>query len=532
MLKAKFGKAALLVVLLCAIIIAGLLLIKLMQSEPANTGNTTVLNKPENVSVNPGIVRGTYSLGANVQWKEIPDAVFSEPKAENGGIDTFTVDASRTYQEYQGMGISLDETSISNIWKIQSQDQREALIKKLVDPKDGAGFNLFRITIGSPDCIEHLPFWSYDELPEGVTEDWDLKYFSIEKDKKFHIIDTIKLIQKYNPNAVFYASAWSAPAWMKTENKFTGVVGPVPGNSSAFYQKNKLRDDCINVFARYYVKFLQAYEAEGINIRAITMLNEPGIDVVYPAMDISIEQQKKLAKEIKSEFSKAGLKTELWAHDFNWWDWKYSDPNTKNYHRIFEDADTLSAIDALAFHTYWGEPSTMALASLEYNKPVHITETNTFVPGTIVSWFNNYMSSYAGWCTITDQNGGTLHWTNERNNDIDWTTVNPSWKDRLIVVNTSEQLASFTFGFYGLGQFSKYLTNGTQDREGAVRINSETALRGFSGVAFKNPDGEIVLVLINNVGEKTIRLVMDGSEAVVKVPQGTVTLRWYPVNGQ
>lgn len=95
-----------------------------------------------------------------------------------------------------------------------------------------------------------------------------------------------------------------------------------------------------------------------------------------------------------------------------------------------------------------------------------------------------------------------------------------------------EQSASFSFGFYGLGQFSKYLTNGTPGRKGAVRVYSETTLRGFSGVAFKNPDGEIVLVLINNVGEKTIRLVMDGSEAVVKVPQGTVTLRWYPVTDQ
>ena len=76
-----------------------------------------------------------------------------------------------------------------------------------------------RLTIGSPALIEHLPFWSEDDLPAGVTEDFGLKHFSVQRDLDLHIIDTIKLIQRYNPHATFFASAWSAPAWMKTNNR-------------------------------------------------------------------------------------------------------------------------------------------------------------------------------------------------------------------------------------------------------------------------------------------------------------------------
>ncbi len=92
------------------------------------------------------------------------------------------------------------------------------------------------------------------------------------------------------------------------------------------------------MFARYYVKYLQAYAKHGIQVDALTLLNEPGIDVVYPAMDISVEQQQKLAVAIKREVQARRLGTELYVHDFNFWDWR--DPNsteTKNYYRILND---------------------------------------------------------------------------------------------------------------------------------------------------------------------------------------------------
>lgn len=328
---------------------------------------------------------------------------------------------------------------------------------------------------------------------------------------------------------------------MTTSNTFTGYVLPSPGGGT--YQASKLRDECINVFAKYYVKFIQAYAEQGIDIFSITLLNEPGMDVVYPAMDISIEQQQKLALEIKKEFALAGLDTELWAHDFNFYDWR--DPGstqTKNYYRVFKDSndgsikgnDVLNAMDGIAFHPYWGSSSVMKDAALEFaGKSIHLTETNIFGSNTIIDYFKEYMNSYTGWVAITDQNGGTLHWTEERNNNLDWTKVNPRWPNRLITTNHNTGVVSYNSNFYTWGQFSKYLDQGAGKREGAVRVSSSGTQSNVSNVTFQNPDGEMVMIVRNGntggSGARTVKVSFMGKAFVQTLPAGsTATLRWYP----
>jgi glucosylceramidase len=413
---------------------------------------------------------------------------------------------------------------VSNLWKL-TPAQRDQAIRQLVDPVHGAGLNRFRLTIGSPDLIEHLPFWSYDDLPAGVTDDWNLRYFSIQRDIDLHIVDTARLIRKYNPHATFFASAWSAPAWMKTNNRFLGEVALKPGSTTDYYQVGKLRDDAIDVFARYYVKYIQAYARQGIGVDALTLLNEPGIDVVYPAMDISVDQQQKLSVAIKHELGRAHLRTDLYVHDFNFWDWK--DPNsteTKNYYRIFDDPKALKAADAIAFHPYWGDPTVMRDAYETYHKPVHLTETSDLSPATILSDFRLDASSYVFWAQTTDQNGGTLHWTPLRDNNVDWDQVAATthWTDRLVTVNTDTRTYSVRDELFPIGQFAKYL-NPTD-----VRVESSATTGGISNVVYTDPHDNWTAVLGNaNATDATVRVVLAGKTFTVTVPAGSyATYRW------
>ncbi|MFC0625359.1 carbohydrate-binding protein [Kribbella deserti] len=471
-------------------------------------------------------VTGTYSSGPAQAWQPLPTTYVTDGTSDGaGGVDaTVVIDPSALRQRYTGIGFSLDETSVSNLWKL-TPAERDRAIRLLVDPKTGAGFERFRLTIGSPDLIEHLPFWSYDELPAGVTEDFGLKYFSIERDVDAHIIDTVKLIQRYNPRATFLASAWSAPAWMKTNNRFTGEVALLPGSTTAYYQVGKLRDDCIDVFARYYVKFLQAYAKLGVKVDALTLLNEPGIDVVYPAMDISIDQQKKLAVAIKRAVERAGLRTELYVHDFNFYDWR--DPNstqTKNYHRIFDDPQTRRAADAIAFHPYWGDPKVMRDAYEQTGKPVHMTETNILSPATILEYFRLDASSYVMWAQATDQDGGTLHWTPSKDNNIDWAEVGRTmkWPNRLVKVNTTTQTFTVRDELYAMGQFAKYV--GPEH----VRVESSATVNGVSNVIFKDRGDRFVAILANsNATPTTVRVVLGGESFKTTVPANSfATYRW------
>ena len=471
-----------------------------------------------------GVVTGTYSTGT-AHWQSLP-AVRVTGDAKTQADATVVIDPAQTRQRYEGVGFSLDETAVSNLWKL-TPAQRDQAIRLLVDPKAGAGLDRFRLTIGSPDLIEHLPFWSEDELPAGVSADWDLKYFSIQHDIDLHVIDTIKLIQRYNPHATFFASAWSAPAWMKTNNKFLGEVALKPGSTTDYYQVGKLRDDCIDVFARYYAKFVQAYARQGIHVDALTLLNEPGIDVVYPAMDISIPQQQKLAVAMDRTFAASRLDTKLYVHDFNFWDWH--DPNstaTKNYYHIFDDPQVRQAADAIAFHPYWGDPTVMRDAYLQFGKPVEMTETSDLSPATILSYFRLDVGSYVLWAQTTDQDGGTLHWTPLRDNNVDWDQIaaTTKWPDRLVTVNTVTQQFSVRDELYQLGQFARYL----DPRD--VRVESSATSNGIGNVVYRDPDGNYVAILGNGNGtDTTVRVTLAGRSFVEKVPaHAYATLRWRP----
>ncbi|GAA2336272.1 carbohydrate-binding protein [Dactylosporangium salmoneum] len=465
------------------------------------------------------VVTGTYSTGAAAAWKPLPTVRVGDNAAAAADV-TVVVDPSQARQQYAGIGFSLDETSVSNLWKLTPQ-QREDAVRLLVDPRTGAGLSRFRLTIGSPDLIEHLPFWSEDDLPAGVADDFGLKYFSIQRDVDLHIVDTIKLIQKYNPKATFFASAWSAPAWMKTNNKFLGEVALKPGSSSDYYQAGKLRDDCIDVFARYYAKFVDAYARKGIHVDALTLLNEPGMDVVYPAMDISVEQQQKLAVAMQKYLPRD---VDVYVHDFNFWDWK--DPNstaTKNYYRIMNDPAARKAADAIAFHPYWGDPTVMRDAYETYGKPVHMTETSDLSPATILSYFRLDASSYVMWAQTTDQDGGTLHWTPLRDNNVDWNQVaaTTKWPDRLVKVDTNARTFTVRDELYTMGQFAKYLT------PRHTRVESSATAGGVGNVVYRDGDDFVAVVGNANAAPRTVRVVLAGRQFVETIPAGAyATLRW------
>ncbi|MFC4998957.1 carbohydrate-binding protein [Dactylosporangium cerinum] len=468
------------------------------------------------------LVTGTYSTGA-AHWQPLPDARIGAG-ADTRADATVVVDPSRPRQSYTGIGFSIDETTVSNLWKLTPQ-QREDAVRLLVDPRTGAGLDRFRLTIGSPDLIEHLPFWSYDDLPAGVTEDLDLRHFSIQRDIDLHIVDTVKLIQKYNPRATFLASAWSAPAWMKTNNRFLGEVALKPGSTTEYYQVGKLRDDRIDVFARYYVKYVQAYARLGIRVDALTLLNEPGMDVVYPAMDISVEQQQKLSVAIDRELRRARLDVDLYIHDFNFYDWR--DPNstaTKNYYRVLNDPAAARAADAIAFHPYWGDPTVMRDAYEQTGKPVHLTETSDLSPATVLADFRLDASSYILWAQATDQDGGTLHWTPARDNNVDWDEVarTTKWPDRLVKVDTTARTFTVRDELYQLGQFSRYLT------PAHVRVASSGTADGISNVVYRDQHDGYVAVIGNALDvDRTVRVVLAGRSFVATVPaHAYATYRW------
>lgn len=167
-----------------------------------------------------------------------------------------TVNPGIAFQTHLGMGGAFTESAALN-WQALSEGARDRVLRAyFAPPADGGhGYNLGRVPIGGCDFALD-PYAHVDGQADP-----SLRTFSIERDRR-HIIPLIRAAQAISVEPLrLVASPWSPPAWMKTNgHRLHGGA---------------LREDCRDAWALYFVKFIQAYEDEGIPIWAVTPQNEP-----------------------------------------------------------------------------------------------------------------------------------------------------------------------------------------------------------------------------------------------------------------
>ena len=415
---------------------------------------------------------------------------------------TIHVDSQKTHQTILGLGTSLEETSIDAISRNHDDAQIKAILKALIDPKTGLGMSLFRITIGTSDfsdarAVTTNPkgFYTYRDRPEDT--------FSIENDRKLHILHVLKLALEVSRETGqpirFFASAWSPPGWMKDSGSLIG---------------GKLLTEKIPDYARYLRQFVQAYRAEGIPIYAVTTNNEHYFaPAQYPGCAFDAHQEALLADAIGKEFKAAGLDTRIWILDHNFDIWKQAAKTLAELKANYPVG--YAAVDGTAFHLYGGKPLAMSrLAEAFPDKTIQFTEGATW--GTagmnmIAQIFRNDSSSYVSWVTMTMQSSET---------HIQGTySKPPALSPVLLIKKDGPGPDWYTIPEYNLyGQFMRFV------RPGAVRIESDPGSEDtVTDVAFKNPDGTIVIVAINqNEWTEDLRFLVDGSQLAASLPPSTV----------
>ena len=201
------------------------------------------------------------------------------------------VDLNDRRQTIDGFGNSITESSVF-VLACLTPEQRHAVLEEMYG-EQGANFTASRTVVGSSD-FTLKGHYSYDD----VAGDKALKHFSMAvhqdgfskeeypqiKDESYdmwqciHEIAAIKASQE-DSEWRLVASPWTAPAWMKDNKQF-------------FDKKNRyggaLLPKYYDAFARYYIKYLQAYRSSGIEFWAITPENEPmGNDGSWESMHLS-----------------------------------------------------------------------------------------------------------------------------------------------------------------------------------------------------------------------------------------------------
>ena len=133
----------------------------------------------------------------------------------NGNWDV-EVDLDKPLQTIDGFGVCLSELGWDSLSALNEAD-REAILEELFAPGVGANFNSCRMPIGANDFSRD--WYSYDEVPD----DFALEHFSISRDLEL-LVPFIKSALRYQPNLKLWASPWSPPTWMGTQQALCGQV--------------------------------------------------------------------------------------------------------------------------------------------------------------------------------------------------------------------------------------------------------------------------------------------------------------------
>jgi glucosylceramidase len=380
-----------------------------------------------------------------------------------------TVNAAKKYQTIDGFGASLTDSSAWLLYTKLTPEQRKQTMTDLFDPKQGIGLNFLRQPMGASDLA--LNDYSYDDMPAGQT-DPELKHFSVDHDNAY-ILPLLREALAINPQIKVMATPWSPPGWMKTTDSLIGGT---------------LKADAYAPLAQYFVKFIQAYQSAGVPMYAITTQNEALFTPKdYPGMLFPPEAQAKFLREnLGPALEAADLHPKVMVYDHNWDHAEY--PTT-----VLNDPAAAKYAAGVAWHCYGGNVEAQSKVHEQFpEKDVWETECSG---GTwqqekalqaeawlIIESTRNWAKSVILWNMALDQHNGP-------------NTGGCHTCRGVVTVDTSKTPAIVTKNgdYYALGHATKFL------RAGAMRIDSNNfENEKLLNVAFQNPDGSVVLMVLNN----------------------------------
>ncbi len=457
--------------------------------------------KEEEMEVQPeeGTVRVILTTAdGNTRLRELDNKLpFTNTPASGA---TITLNEAVTLQTIEGFGGALTGSAAALL-----QNNTQAL--NALFGAEGARLSYTRLTVGASDFNKNGSY-TYNDIVEA--EDINLENFSISEDFTSNnpVVPVAKSIITINPNMGFLASPWTAPAWMKGNRSFNG------GSLLPRYYSS---------YANYLVKYLEAYNAEGVGINTITVQNEPLFETnAYPTMKMSaLEQAAFIGMHFGPALEATNLSTEIIGYDHNFREAEDPDfPIT-----LLSNTEAAKYTNAIAYHAYAGVPGEINRVKTQFpNADIYFTEQSGIQNGgtTFGGEIDFFMKTiFMGtlrrgaktillWNLALDANGGP---TNGGCQDC-----------RGILTVSSNGSFVKNVDYYILAHFSKYVD------KGATVIASNNLQGSLENVAFKNPDGSKVLVVYNAsnaAAPQNFNVSLGGARFSYALPKGAVvTFKW------
>lgn len=422
-----------------------------------------------------------------------PDFVsLAQPSEQEAAV---FVDPRKQFQTLLGIGGALTDASAETFYKLPKDKQRE-ILTAYYDPDKGIGYTLGRTHINSCDFSSA----SYTYVQDG---DQALATFDIAPDLKYRIPFIKEVLGTATNGFTIFASPWSPPAWMKSNHDML--------------HGGKLLPEYYDAWAHYYVRFIQAYEKQGVPIWGTTVQNEPMATQKWESCVYTAQEERDFVKNyLGPALQKNGLggkKIVIWDHN-----------RGLMYQRakvVLDDPDAAKYVWGVGFHWYVGDhfenagrvqeafPDTKLLFTEGCNGPFNPAEVNGWQWGelyakSMIADFNHGAVGWTDWNVLLDETGGPNHVGN--------------YCFAPIHGDTRTGKLTYQNSFYYIGHFSKFI------RPGARRIVSSATLDELQTTAFVNVDGSIAVVVLNTTGKaEPFLLWLEGRAAKCLSPAHSIT---------
>ena len=392
-------------------------------------------------------------------------AVVASPASANSTASA-SVDGSTTYQRISGFGSSEAFLEAAIIMGAPHGTQNKVL-QLLYSTKKGAGLSILRNMIGSTGEFGSI------EPTAPSSPSAPPAYRALGSDAgQESLASTIQ--RKYGVNQ-FFADAWSAPPFMKTNDSDVngGTLCGVPGASCA-------SGDWQQAYANYLVQYAKDYAADGIKLQYIGFENEANYAPDYSGMVLTPAQTASFADVLGPTLAGSGLTTQLECCATIGWD--LAAPYSS---AIETDLVASSYVKVFTSHGYTAAPASPLPG---WTNPVWETEWSTFDSwdpawddGTDASGLTWAQNIYTG---LTAANlSAFLYWYGADSSGL------YSDNESLIQMNGSTVTPSGRL--WAFANYSRFV------RPGAVRIGATTSDSALDLTGFKNTNGSVALVALN-----------------------------------
>lgn len=418
----------------------------------------------------------------DLPWQERNSPAQAAKKEKKPDI---VVNPSVLRQEIKGFGTAFSELSWLSLGRL-GDEKRAEIIHELYAPGVGCNFTVNRLPLGNSDFSTH--YHSYNDVPG----DFEMKNFTLGCDR-YAMLPMVKAAKAEQPDMKIWASPWSPPAWLKRNSHYacTPAAGYDGAPPEARFVSNGLApggaicegsdglvmdDDYLKAYALYFGKFIDAYQAEGIDIFMVAPQNEPNSPQIYSSCCWTAAGLARfIGKYLGPEMDKRGVEIMCGTIER---------PNELLCDTILTDPDCVRYVHTAGFQ--WGGKG--ALPGIAKRYPDHTIVATEHECG---NGNNDWQGMEYSWNLIKDYiNSGANIYTYWNTSLVDGETSPWGWRQNSLV-SVAKDGSWFRYNpeFYLMKHFSHFI------QPGARLIETSGLYDG--AIAFRNPDGTVILLAAN-----------------------------------